>query len=160
MRTSEERDDFKREVDLSEWLKASAYFLPHVLFRLAALSITFAFLGYYSIAFVALVVLVIFFLAMPVILKEKKDRRVNSLLSLFLTLFAPIAFQSSDPSNRHLMKRTITVITFSLLIVLTLIRIVPLLVHPDTLVATYGLCHLNFHQPSGLTFNIYSLLEV
>ena len=55
------------------------------------------------------------------------------------------------------MKRTITVITSSLLIFLTLIRTVPILVDPDTLVATQGLCHLNFHQPSGAklqsTFN-------
>ena len=39
--------------------------------------------------------------------------------------------------------------TFSLLIVLTLIRTLPILVDPDTLIATPGLCHLNFHQHEG-----------
>ena len=36
------------------------------------------------------------------------------------------------------MKRTITLITFSLLIVLTLIRTLPTLIDPETLVATWG----------------------
>ena len=33
--------------------------------------------------------------------------------------------------------------------ILTLTGTLPSLVDPDTLVATQGLCHLNFHQPSG-----------
>ena len=141
------------EPDLLEWLQASVYFLPHIAFRLAALSLILAFIGYYSIALLALVALIAFCLALPVLWKlewdDDGDDGINALLSFALTLLAPISFLSSFPSHRLLMKRTITVITSSLLIVLTLIRTVPILVDPDTLVATQGLCHLNFHQPSG-----------
>ena len=142
------------EVDLLEWLQASVYFLPHVLFRLAALSLILAFIGYFSIALLALVALIAFCLALPVVWKlewdkKKRDNRIFALLSFALTLLAPISLRSSLPSHRHLMKRTITLINSSLLIVLTLIRTVPILVDPDTLVATQGLCRLNFNQPSG-----------
>ena len=34
-------------------------------------------------------------------------------------------------------------------LILTLTGTLPSLVDPDTLIATQGLCHLNFHQPSG-----------
>ena len=34
-------------------------------------------------------------------------------------------------------------------LILTLTGNLPPLVDPDTLVASQGLCHLNFHQPSG-----------
>ena len=101
--------------------------------------------------------MIAFFIALPVISKLKwelarlgeDDTAVHALLSLVLTLFAPISYQSFQPSHRYLMKRTITVITSSLLVVLTMLRTLPLLVDPDTLVATQGLCHLNFHQASG-----------
>jgi hypothetical protein len=148
------------EADLLEWLQAAVYFLPHVLFRLAALSLILAFIGFYSIALLALVALIAFCLALPVVWKLKWegegdarifDDGITALISFILTLLAPISFQSSSPSHRHLMKRTTTVITFSLLIVLTLIRTVPILVDPDTLIATPGLCHLNFHQHEGLS---------
>ena len=52
-----------------EWLQASVYFLPHVLFRLFALSLICAFLGFYSIPLLALVALLAFLLALPVIVK-------------------------------------------------------------------------------------------
>ena len=138
-----------------EWLQASVYFLPHVLFRLLALSLVFAFLGYYSIPLLALVALLAFLLALPILLplkwKEDKsyDNRAVILLALLLTLLAPISLESFLSSHRFLMKSTITLITYFLLIVLTLIRISPIIVDPDTLVAIQGLCHLNFHQPSG-----------
>ena len=143
----------ERDPGFLEWLQASVYFLPHVLFRLAALSLILAFIGYFSIALLALVALIAFCLALPVLWKLEwsgvGDDGITALLSLVLTLFAPISFKSSFPSNRHLIKRTITLITSSLLIVLTLIRTVPILVDPDTPVATQGFCHLNFQQPSG-----------
>ena len=34
-------------------------------------------------------------------------------------------------------------------LILTLTGTLPSLVDPDSLAATQGLCHLNFHQPSG-----------
>ena len=59
------------EAELLEWLQAAVYFLPHVLFRLAALSLILAFIGFYSIALLALVALIAFCLALPVVCKLK-----------------------------------------------------------------------------------------
>merc|ERR1719507_2709389 len=77
------------EADLLEWLQASVYFLPHVVFRLAALSLILAFIGYHSIALLALVALIAFCLALPVVWKlkwkGKADGGINALLTL-LTL--------------------------------------------------------------------------
>ena len=135
-----------------EWLEASIYFLPHIVFRLFALSIVFAFLGYYSVGVVALIAMVALCLAMPVILNLDcaNDNRVNALLSLVLALIAPVSFESCIPSHRTIMKRTITSSTAILLVVLTAIRILPLLVDPETLVTIRGFCHLNFRNPSGV----------
>ena len=135
-----------------EWLEASIYFLPHIVFRLFALSIVFAFLGYYSVGVVALIAMVALCLAMPVILNLDcaNDNRVNALLSLVLALIAPVSFESCIPSHRTIMKRTITSTTTILLIVLTAIRILPLLVDPETLVTIRGFCHLDFRNPSGV----------
>ena len=135
-----------------EWLEASIYFLPHIVFRLFALSIVFAFLGYYSVGVVALIAMVALCLAMPVILNLDcaNDNRVNALLSLVLALIAPVSFESCIPSHRTIMKRTITSSTAILLVVLTAIRILPLLVDPETLVTIRGFCHLDFRNPSGV----------
>ena len=135
-----------------EWLEASIYFLPHIVFRLFALSIVFAFLGYYSVGVVALIAMVALCLAMPVILNLDcaNDNRVNALLSLVLALIAPVSFESCIPSHRTIMKRTITSTTTILLVALTAIRILPLLVDPETLVTIRGFCHLNFRNPTGV----------
>ena len=141
-----------------EWLKASIYFLPHIVFRLFALSIVFAFLGYYSVGVVALIAMVALCLAMPVILNldcandnnDNNDTRVNALLSLVLALIAPVSFESCIPSHRTIMKRTITSTTTILLIVLIAIRILPLLVDPETIITIRGFCHLDFRNPSGV----------
>ena len=138
-----------------EWLRASIYFLPHIVFRLFALSIVFAFLGYYSVGVVGLIAMVALCLAMPVILNldcanDNNDTRVNALLSLVLALIAPVSFESCIPSHRTIMKRTITSTTIILLVVLTAIRILPLLVDPETLVTIRSFCHLNFRNPSGV----------
>ena len=61
--------DDKREAGLLEWLPASIYFLPHVLFRLIALSLIFAISGFYSIAIIAIMALLAILLALPVIVK-------------------------------------------------------------------------------------------
>ena len=147
------------EPRLVEWLEASIYFLPHIVFRLFALSIVFAFLGYYSVGVVGLIAVVALCLALPVFLNldcanDNNDTRVNALLSLVLALIAPVSFESCIPSHRTIMKRTITSTTTILLIVLTAIRILPLLVDPETLVTLRGFCHLNFRNPSGVNLDI------
>jgi len=137
-----------REPALLEWLQASVYFLPHVLFRLFALSFVFAFLGYYSIIVLAIIALAGLCLALPEVLNLKwdsdEDDGASALLSLVLSLLAPISLGSSARSDRLIMKRTITSTTLCLLVTLLLIRTGPLLVEEDLLLHTNGLCHLNF----------------
>ena len=141
-----------KEPTLLEWLQASLYFLPHVLFRLLALSFVFAFLGYYSIIVLAIIALAGLCLALPEVFKEWKDDGedgILALLSLVLSLLAPIAADSSHRSDRLIMKRTITSTTLCLLATLLLIRTGPLLVEEDLLLHTNGLCHLNFLNSTG-----------
>merc|ERR1712037_501968 len=52
-----------------------------------------------------------------------------------------------------LMKRAITTFTAVLLTTLTIIRLLPILISPDTLVTTYGLRHLNFLPPTAESIN-------
>jgi len=141
----------QKEPALLEWLQVSLYFLPHVLFRLLALSFVFAFLGYYSIIVLAIIALAGLCLTLPEILKlewntddDDEDVGIFALLSLVLSLLAPISLASSWRSHRLIMKRTITSTTICLLVTLLLIRTGPLLVEEDLLLHTNGLCHLNF----------------
>ena len=77
-----------REPALLEWLQVSLYFLPHVLFRLLALSFVFAFLGYYSIIVLAIIALAGLCLALPEVFKLEwdtsgdEDDGLSALLSL------------------------------------------------------------------------------
>jgi len=143
-------DPGKKEPKLKEWLQVSLYFLPHVLFRLLALSFVFAFLGYYSIIVLAIIALAGLCLALPEVFKLKwigdvdEETGIKALLSLVLSLLASIPVVSSWRSNRVIMKRTITSTTICLLVTLLLIRTGPLLVEEDLLLHTNGLCHLNF----------------
>ena len=125
-------DPGKKEPKLKEWLQVSLYFLPHVLFRLLALSFVFAFLGYYSIIVLAIIALAGLCLALPEVLKlkwsgnDEEDDRILALASLVLSLLAPISFFSSLRCHRVIMKRTITSTTICLLATLLLIRTGPL----------------------------------
>ena len=109
----------EKEPTLKEWLQASLYFLPHVLFRLLALSFVFAFLGYYSIIVLAIIALAGLCLALPEVFKLKwkgdagEDDGINALLSLVLSLLAPISlgsiFCSNQPSNQNWQNTTFEV---------------------------------------------------
>ena len=78
------RSSGKGDPALLEWLQASLYFLPYVLFRLLALSFVFAFLGYYSIIVLVIIALAGLCLALPEVLKlewESDERTTGSMLS-------------------------------------------------------------------------------
>ena len=78
------RSSGKEDPALLEWLQASLYFLPYVLFRLLALSFVFAFLGYYSIIVLAIIALAGLCLAFPEVFKlewESDERTTGSMLS-------------------------------------------------------------------------------
>ena len=143
----------QREPGVVEWLRPAVFFMPHLLFRITSLSLILAFSGYWSLLLLAPIVPMSFYLAQPVVRELRRsgggDDQSYAYLSLILSLLLPAPILSCYPSHVRLMKRTITLITFSLLIVLTLIRTLPTLIDPETLVATPGLCHLNFDKPSG-----------
>ena len=153
-------DDTKwttKDAPLSTTLQVSLFFLPHVLFRTSAWAFVGAFLGYFALGPIALAVFIVIGLAVYSFFKYDEDGVV---FSLALTIFAPTLFVSGEACNRSLMKRAITVFTSILLLSLTCIRIAPTIIHPDTLVSTYGLRHLNFMDPAGGSRNVFVDLQL
>ena len=114
-------------------------------------------MGYYLLVPVVFGILVGVCVLIPLYRKESEEGgrgrgQVQDTLpfSLALTMLVPISIASNAPSHRKLMKRTLTLTNLLLLLSLAFIRIVPEVVdHPDQLTSTYGLCHLNFYQPTG-----------
>ena len=108
-------------------------------------------MGYYLLVPVVFTILVGVCILIPLYQKEDKgDERDTLPFSLAFTLLVPISVSSNASSHRKLMKRTLTLTNILLLLSLAFIRIVPEVVdHPDQLTSTYGLCHLNFYQPTG-----------
>ena len=141
-------DFVTRDAPISKTLQASMYFLPHILFRTSALAFAAAFLGYYSLIPTISAILVVFCLCWNHRADEDDDDEGG--WTCIATVFAPIALAAGSPYSRTLMKRGITIFTTILLLSLTFIRLLPVMVHPDNLVSTYGLRHLNFAKPSGV----------
>ena len=141
----------EEEASLPDTLKACLFFLTHVIFRTTALAFCAAFMGYYLLVPVVFVILVGVCILIPLYRKEEEDKVQYTLpFSLSLTLLVPISIASNASSHRKLMKRTLTLTNILLILSLAFIRIVPEVVdHPDQLTSTYGLCHLNFYQPTG-----------
>ena len=136
---------------MPDTLKACLFFLTHIVFRTTALAFCAAYMGYYLLVPVILAILVGVCFLIPLYRKEKGQEQEALTVSLALTLLAPISVSSNASSHRKLMKRTLTLTNILLLLSLAFIRIVPEVVdHPDQLTSTYGLCHLNFYQPTGL----------
>ena len=141
-----------KEPTLMETVKASLFFLPHMLFRLAGLTFCAAFMGYYILIPVCFVLAVNIVNFLHLFCQHPSD---NLFATLALTFVAPIATDSEEKSNRILMKRTITLATSVLLITLTIIRLVPEFVPPKDLVSAFGLCHLNFRSLPGVLCIFY-----
>ena len=128
-----------------ETIKAALFFTPHLIFRAVAMSMCAAFLGYYVLCPATIIFIIVLcnFLSLYKEAKKDSDDVLELTFSLILTLF------SVSYTARKLMKRTITTFTT----ILTIIRFLPLIISPDTLVSTYGLRHLNFLPPSAGAFN-------
>ena len=143
-------DDLKQAKDapLSQTLKVSLFFLPHVIFRSSALAFTAAFLGYFALIPISLAVTIVFGTCCHLYIRTMAGG--DTMYTLIATVFAPIAVAAGRRSDRTLMKRAITIFTIILLMCLTFIRLLPIMVQPDNLVSTYGLRHLNFAEPSGV----------
>ena len=137
--------DLDEEPTFVETIKAALFFTPHVIFRAFALTMCAGFLGYYVIGPITLVIIIVLCNVVQLFKKAKEEDNEDFLsLTFFLTILAPITFLSELSTQRTLMKRTITTTTSILLTTLTIIRLLPLIILPETLVATYGLRHLNF----------------
>ena len=136
---------------MPDTLKACLFFLTHIVFRTTALAFCAAFMGYYLLVPVVFAILVGVCILIPLYRKESSNVVEMTLpASLALTLLVPISIVSSASSHRKLMKRTLTLTNILLLTSLAFIRILPEVVdHHDQLTSTYGLCHLNFFQPTG-----------
>jgi len=138
---------------LPKTLQACLFFLPHVVFRSAALAFSGAFLGYFVLIPILLCISIVFCVCLRSDTPYTPYTPDTSLQTLIATIFAPIAVKSSDTSHRGLMKRAITIFTAIFLLTLTFIRVLPEVIQPDDLVSTYGLRHLNFGKSSD-NFNV------
>ena len=141
--------DWEEEPAFVETLKAALFFTPHLIFQAVAMSMSAAFLGYYVLCPATIIFIIVLcnFLSLYKEAKKDSDDVLELTISLILTLF------SYSHTACKLMKRTITTFTTILITTLTIIRFLPLIISPDTLVATYGLRHLNFLPPSAGVFN-------
>ena len=137
-----------------EKAKASVYFMPHLLFRTTAMTFCAAFMGYFFLAPVSLVLVVVIPIFIALLIKVEKDERAYFVIALPLTIVAPTALVSHLKPQRTLMKRTIIVTTSILLITLLFIFLLPFFVEHNDLVSTYGLRHLNFQSQSGAMVNL------
>ena len=132
------------EPTLFETVKASLFFMPHLLFRVTAVTFCAAFMGYY--AFIPFTLL-LFFVIGNFLMIGADDR--DLFVTLPFTIVAPTLFDATKQKCRTLMKRTIIITNSILLITLTFIFVLPVLVTPKDLASTYGLCHLNFQSLPG-----------
>ena len=147
-----------KDAPLSKTIQASLFFLPHVLFRTTSLAFIGAFLGYFALGPIALAIAIIIGISASVACRGE-DVSDTLPLTLAVTIFAPTLYNSSGTSDRALMKRAITIFTLMLLLSLTLIRTLPIMIHPDTIVSTYGLRHLNFRDPTGASQDVLSTVS-
>ena len=138
------RSEDVKDAPILKTLKASLFFLPHVLFRTAAFAFIAAFLGYFSL--IPIIFAPVFVLFCYCLCGCKGH---NEVLALLVAIFVPIAVISGDSIQRNLMKGAITTVTTILLITLTFVRLLPVMIQPDILVSTYGLRHLNFKVLAG-----------
>ena len=138
-----------KDAPLSHTLKVSLFFLPHVIFRSSALAFTAAFLGYFAIIPISLAITIVFGACCH--LAATKDDGCMAGFTFIPTVFAPIAVAAGSNKDRALMKRAIIIFTTILLMSLTFVRLLPIMAQPDNLVSTYGLRHLNFAEPSGVS---------
>ena len=148
VRARTEEDDVLEISDatLGQTLKVFPFFLPHVLFRTSALAFTAAFLGYWTLVPLIITIITVWitsFVALP------EDNGKDELFTCCTTVFAPVSFNADERKDRVIMKRAIVIFTTSLMFCLTIIRLLPVLSSPSSLVSTYGLRHLNFANASG-----------
>ena len=140
-----------------ESAKASLFFMPHIVFRTISMTMCGALLGYYILVPAFIIVIIVFFNFFFLARNKDKEFSPSLPLTFAFTLFSPMTMLSYSQADRTLMKRTITITTSVLLATLTLVRILPLLVAPDKLVATYGLRHLNFLSPTAGVFKLLTI---
>ena len=150
-----------KEPTFVETIKAALFFTPHLIFRAVAMSMCAGFLGYYVICPMTIIAIVVLCncLCLFKIADEAGDEG-PLLFTFFLTIAAPITAFSESYTNRKLMKRAITTFTIVLLTTLTIIRLLPIIFSPDTLVATYGLRHINFLPPSAGAFKLIPIFII
>ena len=144
------------EPTLLETLKASVYFMPHLLFRTTAMTFCAAFMGYFFLVPVSLVLVIVIPIFIALLIKEEKNWRPELATTLPLTIVAPTVLASHRKPHRTLMKRTIIVTTSILLITLLFIFLLPFFVEHKDLVSTYGLRHLNFQSQPGAIVDLLS----
>ena len=78
-----------KEPTLLETAKASVYFMPHLLFRTTAMTFCAAFMGYFFLVPVSLVLVIVIPIFIALLIKVEKDNRAAFVATLPLTIVAP-----------------------------------------------------------------------
>ena len=133
IRSRTEEDEIG-DATLGQTLKAIPFFSPHVLFRTSAL----AFLGYWTLVPLILIIITVWITSCVSLPEDNKSKEV---ITCCTTVFAPFAYIAGAPNDRAVMKRAIVTFTTSLMFCLTVIKLLPVLSSPSSLVSTYGLRH-------------------
>ena len=131
----------RKEVNLVSLLKSSLFFFPHILFRSFSISAIAAFTGFYALIPFSLILMINTILTFV----YSYDHHPRQIISLFTSFLAPSVFPIFS-SGRALLKRSALVNTSILLLSLTAIALHPSITTKSALLATPGLCHLNFNE--------------
>ena len=135
------------EVNYISLLKSSLFFLPHIVFPSFSISTIAAFTGYYALIPFSIICIINSILTFACSARSSP----RQIFSLFTSFLAPSVFLPEYSYDRALLKRSTLVNTFILLLSLTTILLLPVITTEAALLATPGLCHINFNQTVALS---------
>ena len=127
-------------------LKSLLFFLPHSLFKLASLSLCAAFLGYYFLLPLTLII-GIQVVGAAVIYFREEDRNWRIVLAIPVSIISPTVDFPQNSTYRALLKLSLLSSPVILLPSLLITLLLPHLLSPSSLLCTPGLSHLHLSSP-------------
>ena len=132
----------EKEFNFILLIKSFLFHLPHIVFRSFSISAIAAFAGYYAL--IPFSTMCIINTTLTFACSHRSSRR--QIISLLTSFLAPSVFNPIASYDRALLKRSTLVNTLILLLSIITIAILPIITTESALLATPGLCHINFNQ--------------
>ena len=132
----------EKEFNFILLIKSFLFHLPHIVFRSFSISAIAAFAGYYAL--IPFSTMCIINTTLTFACSHRSSRR--QIISLLTSFLAPSVFNPIASYDRALLKRSTLVNTLILLLSIITIAILPIINNESALLATPGLCHINFNQ--------------